>query len=95
MATGAILLIYLTTFVLGLFGIHVPYVHEGGTFGILFSLAVLGIASLNLLLDFDLFEKAEEYKAPVYMEWFAGMSILITLVWIYIEILHLLARMRD
>ena len=95
MATGAIFLIYLVTFVLSLFGIHVPYIHSGGMFGILFSLFVLGIASLNLLLDFDLFEKGEEYGAPDYMEWYAGMSLLITLVWIYIEVLHLLARLRD
>ena len=95
MATFSVFGIYMLSLVLSLFGIHMPYIHEGGTFGILFSIAVLGIASLNLLLDFDLFEKAEEYQAPAYMEWFGGMSLLITLVWIYIEILHLLAKMRD
>ncbi len=94
MATGAIFLIYLLTWVLSFFNIHIPYIHEGGTFGILFSIAVLGIASLNLLLDFDLFDKAEEYRAPAYMEWFAGMSLLITLVWIYIEFLRLFGKMR-
>ena len=95
MATGAIFLIYLLSFVLGLFGVHIPYIHEGGTFGILFSVAVLGIASLNLLLDFDLYQKGEEFNAPEYMEWFAGMSLLITLVWIYIEMLRLLSKIRD
>ena len=95
MATGAIFLIYLMSFVLGMFGVHVPYIHEGGTFGILFSVAVLGIASLNLLLDFDLYKKGEEFNAPEYMEWFAGMSLLITLVWIYIEMLRLLSKIRD
>jgi len=94
MATGAIFLVYMLTFVLGFFNIHIPYIHEGGTFGILFSVGVLGIASLNLLLDFDLFEKAEEARAPGYMEWFAGMSLLITLVWIYIEVLRLLSKLR-
>ena len=95
MATGAIFLIYLLSFVLGLFGVHIPYIHEGGTFGILFSVAVLGIASLNLLLDFDLYQKGEEFNAPEYMEWFAGMSLLITLVWIYIEMLRLLTKIRN
>ncbi len=95
MATGAIFMIYMLSFVLGMFGVHIPYIHEGGTFGILFSVAVLGIASLNLLLDFDLFKKGEEFNAPEYMEWFAGMSLLITLVWIYIEMLRLLSKIRD
>ena len=95
MATGAIFMIYLVSFVLSFFGVHIPYIHEGGTFGILFSVFVLGIAALNLLLDFDLFQKGEQFNAPEYMEWFAGMSLLITLVWIYIEVLNLLAKMRD
>ena len=95
MATFGIFGVYLVSFVLSMFGIHIPYIHEGGTFGILFSVVVLGIASLNLLLDFDLFEKGEQYGAPEYMEWFAGMSLLITLVWVYFEILRLLAKMRD
>ena len=80
---------------LSFFGIYIPFIHEGGTFGILFSLFVLGIAALNLLLDFDLFVKADEYGAPEYMEWFAGMSLLITLVWIYIEVLRLLSKTRN
>ena len=95
MATGAICGIYLLTWVLSFFGIYIPFIHEGGTFGILFSLFVLGIAALNLLLDFDLFVKADEYGAPEYMEWFAGMSLLITLVWIYIEVLRLLSKTRN
>jgi len=95
MATGAIALLYLVTFVLSFFGISVPYVHEGGTFGILFSLAVIGIASLNLLLDFDMIVKGAEYKAPKYMEWFSAMGLMITLIWLYLEILRLLAKMRE
>lgn len=95
MATGGIFLVYLLSWILSMFGINIPYIHEGGTFGILFSVAVLGIASLNLLLDFDMFEKAEEYRAPGYMEWFAGMGLLITLVWIYIEFLRLLTKLRN
>lgn len=95
MATGAIALLYLATLILGFFGISVPYIHEGGTFGIIFSLAVIGIASLNLLLDFDTIVKGEQYGAPKYMEWLSAMGLMITLVWLYIEILRLLAKLRE
>lgn len=91
MATGAVLLIYVLNIVLSMFGINMPFLHEGGMIGIGISLVIIGIASMNLLLDFDLFEKGEEYGAPKYMEWFAGMALLITLVWLYIEILRLLS----
>ncbi len=95
MATGAIALLYLISFVLSFFGINIPYIHEGGTFGILFSLAVIGIASLNLLLDFDNIVKGEQYALPKYMEWFTAMGLMITLIWLYIEILRLLAKLKD
>lgn len=91
MATGAIMLVYVVSFVLSFFGINVPYLHEGGTMGIIISLVIIGVASLNLLLDFDNFEKGEQYGSPQYMEWFCAMGLLITLVWLYIEILRLLA----
>ena len=91
MATGAILLVYVVNFVLSFFGIHIPYLHEGGTIGMLISLAIIGVASLNLLLDFDNFEKGEQYGAPAYMEWYSAMGLLITLVWLYIEILRFIA----
>ncbi len=95
MATGAIALLYLISFVLSFFGINIPYIHQGGTFGILFSLAVIGIASLNLLLDFDNIVKGERYALPKYMEWFTAMGLMITLIWLYIEILRLLAKLKD
>ena len=95
MATGAIALLYLISFVLSFFGINIPYIHQGGTFGILFSLAVIGIASLNLLLDFDNIVKGEQYALPKYMEWFTAMGLMITLIWLYIEILRLLAKLKD
>lgn len=95
MATGAIALLYLATLVLGLFGINIPYIHQGGTIGIIFSLGVIGIASLNLLLDFDNIIKGEEYRMPKYMEWFSAMGLMITLIWLYIEILRLLAKLRE
>lgn len=95
MATGAIALLYVVSFVLGFFGIHIPFIHEGGTIGIIFSLGVIAIASLNLLLDFDMIVKGEQYGAPKYMEWFSAMGLMITLIWLYFEILRLLGKMRN
>ena len=69
----------------------VPFLHEGGTIGIVISVVIIGVAALFLLLDFDNFEKGEQYGAPAYMEWFCAMGLLITLVWLYIEMLRLLA----
>jgi len=94
MATGAIAVVYLLTFILSRFGISMPYLHDGGTFGMVISAVILAIACLNLLLDFDNFEMGERYGAPAYMEWFSAMGLLITLVWIYLEILRLLSRLR-
>jgi uncharacterized YccA/Bax inhibitor family protein len=95
MATGAIALLYIITMVLGFFGISIPYIHQGGTIGILFSIGVIGIAALNLLLDFDNIVKGEEYRAPKYMEWFSAMGLMITLIWLYFEMLRLLAKLRE
>ena len=95
MATGAVALLYLATFILSFFSIHIPFIHEGGTIGILFSLGVIGIASLNLLLDFDNIVKGEQYKAPKYMEWMSAMGLMITLIWLYLEMLRLLAKLRE
>ena len=91
MATGAIALVYLLSFVLSFFGINMPYLHDGGMIGIGISVVIIGVAALNLLLDFDNFERGEQYGAPRYMEWFSAMGLLITLVWLYIEFLRLLA----
>lgn len=95
MATGAIVIVYLLSFVLSLFGINMPFLHEGGLLGIGISLVIIGIAALNLLLDFDNFEKGEQFGAPSYMEWFSAMGLLITLVWLYVEILRLLAILNS
>lgn len=91
-ATGAIGLIYLASFVLGFFGIQIPYIHGNGIIGILFSVAVVVIAALNLVLDFDFIEQGAEKGAPKYMEWYASYGLLVTLVWLYIEILKLLMK---
>ena len=95
MATGGIALVYLLTMILGFFGIQIPYIHQGGTIGILFSLGVIGIASLNLLLDFDNFIKGEQYRAPKYMEWFSAMGLMITIIWLYFEMLRLLGKLKQ
>jgi uncharacterized YccA/Bax inhibitor family protein len=94
-ATGAIVLVYLFAFIFRLFGFDVPYIHQGGLMGIGFSIVVIGIAALNLLLDFDNFERAEDQGAPKYMEWFLGIGLLVTIVWLYIEFLRLLAKLSD
>lgn len=91
MATFGIFGLYMVSFVLGFFGIHLPFLHEATPLTLIVSLGILAIAALNLLLDFDQFEKGEAHGAPVYMEWFAAMGLLITLVWIYVEILRILA----
>ena len=94
-ATGGIFLVYLVTMVLGLFGIGVPYIHGSGTIGICFSLFVVVIAALNLVLDFDFIENGAEAGAPKYMEWYGAFGLMVTLIWLYIEILHLLAKLRS
>jgi uncharacterized YccA/Bax inhibitor family protein len=94
-ATGGIALLYLVSFVLGFFGVSVPLIHSSGTFGILFSLFVVVIAALNLVLDFDFIEKGVEHGAPKYMEWYGAFGLLVTLVWLYLEILRLLAKLQD
>ncbi|MBI5914233.1 MAG: Bax inhibitor-1/YccA family protein [Bacteroidetes bacterium] len=91
MATLAVLMVYLLNIVLGFFGINLPYLHQGGAIGIGISVVIIGIASFNLLLDFDNFEKGEQFGAPAYMEWFSAMGLLVTLVWLYVEILRLLS----
>lgn len=94
-ATGGIMLIYLATIGLGFFGINIPYIHESGLIGIGFSLFVVVIAAMNLVLDFDLIESGIEHGAPRYMEWFGGFALLVTLIWLYVEFLRLLAKLQS
>ena len=94
-ATGGVALIYVATIVLGMFGIQIPYIHESGLIGIGFSLVVVVIASLNLVLDFDFIEKGVEVGAPKYMEWYAAFGLMITLVWLYLELLRLLSKLQS
>lgn len=92
-ATGGIGLIYVVTFILGFFGIRVPFIHESGLIGIGFSVFVVIIAALNLVLDFDFIEKGSQSGAPKFMEWYAAFGLMVTLIWLYIEILRLLAKL--
>lgn len=94
-ATGAIVLVYVVDMVLSFFGSHIPFIRQSGPIGIGFSLVVVVIAALNLILDFDFIEKGVKYQAPKYMEWYAGFSLIVTLVWMYLEILRLLSKLRD
>ncbi len=94
-ATGAIFVVYMLSFVLSLFSINVPFIHAGGTIGILFSLFVVVIAALNLVLDFDFIEKGTEHGMPKFMEWYGAFGLIVTLVWLYIEFLRLLSKLRQ
>ena len=94
-ATGGIFLVYLISFVLNFFGMSIPLISSSGTFGILFSLFVVVIAALNLVLDFDFIEQGAEQGAPKYMEWYGAFALMITLVWLYLEILRLLSKLQE
>ncbi|PPK85212.1 putative YccA/Bax inhibitor family protein [Neolewinella xylanilytica] len=91
MALGAVFLVYMINIVLGFFGMSIPFLHQGGPIGIGISVVIIGIASLMLLLDFDSIERGAEMRAPKYMEWFTAVGLIVTLVWLYLEILRLLA----
>ena len=94
-ATGGIAMVYFVSIVLGFFGISMPFIHENGLIGILFSLFVVVIAALNLVLDFDFIEHGATQGAPKFMEWYAAFGLIVTLVWLYIEILRLLAKLNS
>jgi uncharacterized YccA/Bax inhibitor family protein len=93
-ATAGIAFIYLISFVAGFFGLNVPVIHDSSNLGIAFSIFVVIIAALNLVLDFDFIENGEKVGAPKYMEWYAAFGLMVTLIWLYMEILRLLAKMR-
>lgn len=94
-ATGAIMLLYIAEMVLGFFGIHFASINGNGMIGIGFSVVVVIIAALNLVLDFDFIESGVRAQAPKYMEWYGAFGLMVTLVWLYIEILNLLAKVRS
>lgn len=94
-AIGAIGVLYLTTWILGFFGIPIPFMHDSSLLGIGINIAVIIVASLTFLLDFDMIEKNVNNGAPKVMEWVGSMALLSTIVWLYIELLRLLSRLQD
>ena len=94
-ATMGIGLLYLVSMVMNMFGASIGFIHSNGLMGIGFSLFVVAIAALNLVLDFDFIEQGAEQNAPKYMEWFGAFSLMVTLIWLYLEMLRLLAKLRS
>lgn len=94
-ATGGVFLFYLASMIMGMFGAQVPLLHNSGPIGIGFSLVIVGIAAFNLLLDFDMIEQGVRQGAPKRMEWYGAFGIMVTLVWLYMEILRLLSKVRN
>ena len=94
-ATGGIFILYLVSFGMSFFGKSIPFIHESGLMGIGFSAFVVVIAALNLVLDFDFIENGVEQGAPKYMEWYGAFGLMVTLVWLYLEILRLLSKLQS
>ncbi len=94
-ATAGIAIFYLLAIVLRMFSIDIAFIHEGTSIGIIFSLFVVGIAALNLILDFDMIEQGAAMGAPKYMEWYGAFGLMVTIVWLYLEILRLLAKLSS
>ena len=94
-ATAGIAIFYILTLLLRAFGIELAFLHEGSLMGIGFSVFVVAIAALNLILDFDMIEKGSELGAPKYMEWYGAFGLLVTVVWLYLEILRLLSKLSS
>ena len=95
MATGAIFFVYLFTFIAGFFGMQFPSIHGSGPIGIGVSVVVVVVAALNLLLDFELITNLSQRRAAKHMEWYAAFSLMVTLVWLYVEFLRLLSKLNQ
>lgn len=92
MATGAVFFAYLISWIMGLLGMPMGFMHSSGPLGILINLVIIVIAALNLIMDFDFIEKGSQMGAPKYMEWYGAFGLMVTLIWLYIEFLRLLSR---
>jgi uncharacterized YccA/Bax inhibitor family protein len=92
MATGAVFFAYLVSWIMSLLGVPVGYMNSGGTVGIIINLVIIVIAALNLIMDFDFIERGAGMGAPKFMEWYGAFGLMVTLIWLYIEFLRLLAR---
>ena len=94
-ATFAVFAVYMLNIIMMFFGTSIGFIHDNGLFGIGFSLVVVCIAALNLVLDFDYIEQGAEAGAPKCLEWYGAFSLMVTLIWLYLEILRLLANLRS
>ncbi len=94
-ATGGIVLVYLASWILGFFGVRMPFLYESSPLSIGISLVIVIVASLNLVLDFDFIEQGTERGLPKHMEWYGAFGLMVTLVWLYIEMLRLLSKVRS
>ncbi|MBF0511503.1 MAG: Bax inhibitor-1/YccA family protein [Candidatus Omnitrophica bacterium] len=92
-AMGGLCLFYMIVWIASFFGIHQPgFINGGGPLGVVFSLFVVGIASMSLILDFDMIEQGSRQGCEKYMEWYGAFALMVTLIWLYIEILRLLSK---
>jgi uncharacterized YccA/Bax inhibitor family protein len=94
-ATAGIAIVYLGSFIAGLFGVEAGFLYGNSNFSIIFSLVVVTVAALNLVLDFSFIEEAAGSGAPKYMEWYGAFGLIVTLVWLYLEILRLLSKIAS
>jgi uncharacterized YccA/Bax inhibitor family protein len=94
-ATMGIAIFYLLAMGLRFFNVDIAFLHEGSTIGIIFSLVVVTIAALNLILDFDMIERGVKTGAPKFMEWYGAFGLIVTIVWLYLEILRLLGKLTS
>jgi len=94
-ATGGIALLYLATMVLSLFHVQVPFIFEAGPVGIAFSVFVVGLAAFNLLLDFDFIDRGSQAGLSKTMEWYGAFGLMVTLIWLYLEVLRLLRKLNS
>lgn len=95
MATGAIAITYIFSMILGFFGVPMSFLHDSSPLSIGISLVVVTVAALNLILDFDMIEQGASQRAPKYMEWYSAFSLMVTLVWLYLEFLKLLSKINS
>jgi len=94
-ATLGLFVFYAVSLLLSIFGVQAPLIWDSGPFGILFSVAVCGLAAFNLALDFDLAERGVRAGLPKHMEWYCGFGLMVSLVWLYLEVLRLLGKLRS
>lgn len=87
--------LYLSSFVLGFFGMEMSFLHDSSPLSIGISLVIVAVAAFSLVIDFDFIEEGEAQGAPKYMEWYAAFGLIVTLIWLYLEILRLLSKLRD